>query len=441
MSSGTRVWGAVDGIGGFLAGENGDDVSRRHLGHTRSRGVAGAPDVGRDDDVGEGVEGVVVGEGLGDGHIEGGAADGARPERLDERVLVHDATAGRIHEDGGLLHGGELGGANQVLGLGAVGDVKRDEVGAREELGQGHALNAELALDLGVGGAGGSEHGHAEAAGAARDGAADLAQTDDAEGGAESVVAEEVRGRPRLPAALSGYAFALYEVAGGGEEEGEGEVGGGLVEDAGRVRDPDTRRRRGHGVEVVVADGHVGDDAQAGGLGQEIGADGVGDEGKGSVGLAEVLTEGGGRWGKLVGPDSDLVAGFFEELDRATGKAAGYEYLTHDAPSVRITTGLAVHERTRRYDGATLRHIRPPGDERRSAGMGSKEIAALIEILTRENTLGQESHVLGSWTISFDKAKGAFVFDKCENDGYCEERPSVIGVGGEVLDPGGPLFA
>ncbi|MCY3883004.1 MAG: hypothetical protein F4Z77_07715 [Dehalococcoidia bacterium] len=73
--------------------------------------------------------------------------------------------------------------------------------------------------------------------------------------------------------------------------------------------------------------------------------------------------------------------------------------------------------------------------------MGSKEIAALIEILTRENERGQESHVLGSWTISFDKAKGAFTFDKCENEGYCEERPSVIGVGGEVLDPGGPLFS
>lgn len=72
--------------------------------------------------------------------------------------------------------------------------------------------------------------------------------------------------------------------------------------------------------------------------------------------------------------------------------------------------------------------------------MGSKDIAALIDILTRENEMGTDSHVLGSWTISFDKAKGAFVFDKCENDGYCEERPSVIGVGGEVLDPGGPLF-
>ncbi len=73
--------------------------------------------------------------------------------------------------------------------------------------------------------------------------------------------------------------------------------------------------------------------------------------------------------------------------------------------------------------------------------MGSKEIAALIEILERENERGTESHVLGSWTISFDKTKASFVFDKCENQGYCEERPSVIAVDGAILDPGGPLFA
>ena len=73
--------------------------------------------------------------------------------------------------------------------------------------------------------------------------------------------------------------------------------------------------------------------------------------------------------------------------------------------------------------------------------MGNKDIAALIEILTRENAQGTESHILGSWNIGFDKAKSAFVFDKCENEGYCEERPSVISTDGSVLDPGGPLFA
>lgn len=72
--------------------------------------------------------------------------------------------------------------------------------------------------------------------------------------------------------------------------------------------------------------------------------------------------------------------------------------------------------------------------------MGRREIAALIDILSRENERGGESLALGAWTISFDKARGAFVFDKCEADGYCEERPAVLALDGAVLDAGGPLF-
>lgn len=72
--------------------------------------------------------------------------------------------------------------------------------------------------------------------------------------------------------------------------------------------------------------------------------------------------------------------------------------------------------------------------------MNREEIAALIEILQHENARGSESHVLGTWTIRFDRARHAFVFDKCENEGYCEERPSVIALDGTVIDAGGPLF-
>jgi hypothetical protein len=72
--------------------------------------------------------------------------------------------------------------------------------------------------------------------------------------------------------------------------------------------------------------------------------------------------------------------------------------------------------------------------------MGREEIAALIAILEAENEAGSSSPVRGTWSIHFDKKKGAFTFDKCENEGYCEERPAVIALDGKVLDPGGPLF-
>ena len=72
--------------------------------------------------------------------------------------------------------------------------------------------------------------------------------------------------------------------------------------------------------------------------------------------------------------------------------------------------------------------------------MGREEIAALIAILTAENENGSSSPVRGTWSIHFDRKKGTFTFDKCENEGYCEERPAVIALDGNVLDPGGPLF-
>ena len=72
--------------------------------------------------------------------------------------------------------------------------------------------------------------------------------------------------------------------------------------------------------------------------------------------------------------------------------------------------------------------------------MGREEIAALIAVLQAEAAKPGSGLALGTWKIVFDKKRGAFVFDKCENEGYCEERPAVIAIGGEVLDPGGPLF-
>lgn len=72
--------------------------------------------------------------------------------------------------------------------------------------------------------------------------------------------------------------------------------------------------------------------------------------------------------------------------------------------------------------------------------MGREEIAALIAILQAQLTQGTSNLALGAWKIAFDKKRGAFTLDKCENEGYCEERPAVIALDGTVMDPGGPLF-
>jgi hypothetical protein len=72
--------------------------------------------------------------------------------------------------------------------------------------------------------------------------------------------------------------------------------------------------------------------------------------------------------------------------------------------------------------------------------LGKDDIAALIAVLEAELAKPGAGVALGTWKIDFDKKRGAFVFDKCENEGYCEERPAVVALNGEILDAGGPLF-
>ena len=306
--------------------------------------MAGAADVGRDDDVGEAEEGVIERERLGDGHVEGGAADGAGVERLDERILIDHAATSGVHEDGRFLHRIELGRAEEALGFGAVGHVDADEVGACEQLGEGDALDAELALDLGAGGAGGGEHGHAEAGGSSGDGAADLAEADDTEGRAGGVGTEEGGRRPGSPATLARVAVAEDDVAGGGEKEGKGEVGGGFVENTGGVRNPDTGGGGRFGVDVVVADSHVRDDAESFGGSEEVGADGVGDHCEGPVSREEVFAQSLGGRGHLAGPDGNVVPSFTQKLYRATGHLTGDEDMAHSGRSyVALALRRACH--------------------------------------------------------------------------------------------------
>ena len=72
--------------------------------------------------------------------------------------------------------------------------------------------------------------------------------------------------------------------------------------------------------------------------------------------------------------------------------------------------------------------------------MGKEQLEALVSVLQQQLALGREGVAGGTWEIRYDKEKGAFLFDKCEFAGYCEERPSVIALDGTVLDPGGPLL-
>lgn len=72
--------------------------------------------------------------------------------------------------------------------------------------------------------------------------------------------------------------------------------------------------------------------------------------------------------------------------------------------------------------------------------MGKEQLAALARVIEQQLAVGPDNAVVGTWTIRYDAKKSAFYFEKCEDGFYCEERPSVIDLDGNVLDKGGPLF-
>jgi hypothetical protein len=72
--------------------------------------------------------------------------------------------------------------------------------------------------------------------------------------------------------------------------------------------------------------------------------------------------------------------------------------------------------------------------------MGKEQLEALARIIQEQIAAGPDNAVVGSWTIRYDGKKQVLYFDKCEDGFYCEERPSVIDLQGNVIDKGGPIF-
>src|SRR4051812_38233686 len=88
---------------------------------------------------------------------------------------------------------------------------------------------------------------------------------------------------PAVKAAFADEAVAFGYAAGGGHEECEGEVGGGIGEDAGGVGDGYAPAGGFGNVYIVVAYGHVGDDLEVGGGVHYFGVYGVGEQAEEAV--------------------------------------------------------------------------------------------------------------------------------------------------------------
>ena len=116
-------------------------------------------------------------------------------------------------------------------------------------------------------------------------------------------------------------AVGLRQPARGGQQQREREVGGRVGQHVGRVADRDPARGGGVDVDVVVADGVVGDRLEVGGVLDQRGVDPVGDRGQERVRVVDVFCEllVGGR--QPVGPDLELV--LFGRAGRARGRGGG----------------------------------------------------------------------------------------------------------------------
>ena len=106
------------------------------------------------------------------------------------------------------------------------------------------------------------EHGHVEACGAARHGLSDAPEAEDAERRSVDLLAEKWLGI-RRPLSGAHVSVRLDHAAARGKDQRPGEVRGGAVHHARRIRHQDRPRRAGGDVDVVVADTDVADDPEA----------------------------------------------------------------------------------------------------------------------------------------------------------------------------------
>ena len=251
--------------------------------------------MGDDEEVRDVEQGVVGGERLGVGDVQGGAGDRFRVQRRDERRLVDHAAAAGVDEDRGGLHAVQEVGVDEVAGGLGQWDVQRDEVRGGEERGQ-----------LGVAG---GQHAHVEAVGAAGDRLADAPVADDAQRRAVHVGAQEGGGLPREPGAGGDGGGRVGELARGGQQEREGQVGGRLGQHAGGVADRDAASPARLEVDIVGADRHHRHGAQVRRGVEQLVVDALGQQAQQALAVAYGVAELARRRGQLARPGLDVVPG------------------------------------------------------------------------------------------------------------------------------------
>ena len=237
-----------------------------HRGHEPLPRLRALPaDVRAQDEVGAVEERAVRRHGLLLLDVEGRAGDGAHPQLPDEVLLLDDAPAGAVDEEGARLHSPEALGLDQVPGRGHERAVQRDEVALREQRVERDPLHVGALAGEGVVG----EDAEAERLREVHQRQADFPAADDAQHRALRLAVGQVvhhraaaAGHPRRQAApLAPLQPPLEPEHGAGEVQhvGHGQGGDGLAAVLGDVAHHDAARPRGLDVDAVAARARLAD--------------------------------------------------------------------------------------------------------------------------------------------------------------------------------------
>jgi D-3-phosphoglycerate dehydrogenase len=200
--------------------------------------------------------------------VEGSVSYVNAPLLAQERGLVHDPAAGGVDDADRRLHLVQGLVSDETEGLRGLGQVHGDEVGDFQQLVERQHLDAHLrgtrGLHVGVV----RDDLHPEGGHALGDQDADAAEADDTEG----LLAElDARVLVPLPLAVLQRGVGLRDVAGGGDEQAAGELGGGDDVGGRGVDDHHAGLGGGGDVDVVQAHTGAGDDLQLLGRGDGLG--------------------------------------------------------------------------------------------------------------------------------------------------------------------------
>ena len=246
-------------------------------------------------------------------HVERGAGDQTLGERPCQRGLINHRASRGVDQVRSPLHPRERLLIDQVFGLRRHRTVQRDDVGGREQPIERHLCGVG---DIGNGARRIGDR-HAERRRLIGHRAPNPAKAHQTELLAPQLHTQHVIERPATPRTGANHAFALAKAPRNRQDQRPGEVGAGIRQDVRCVGDRDAARAARCHVDVVIADGDVGDDLQTrpGGV-EHRGVDRVGQQAHDGIDTGDALQQFIARNRGAAGVQIDLANRFKLRDDR-----------------------------------------------------------------------------------------------------------------------------